>query len=385
MEMEMRLDPRQARLFPQLVPERLKEAREARGYTREAFADAIGVTPQAVAQYETGQRAPGPEVMPRIIALTAQPPAFFTGDRHRAAGEFGVPFWRSMARMRRPDRLRIARRLEWAADVVAYIERFIEMPSVTLPAVRIPESPDDFETIEATAEHLRDEWALGFSPIRHLAATLESKGIVLIRASVNCEDMDSVSRWQTGRPYILLADDRRSLPRENYNLAHELAHLLLHPGIEVTSENINSVERQASYFAGAFLLPRQTFTQEVLSTSIDYFIELKARWRVSIQAMIYRCKDLGILSKNQVSYLWRQLNSRGIRQREPLDDAFEPERPSILSAALNMLIEHRVQSRAQIVDQLRLNPEDIESLCGTEKGFLDQRVVPLELKSRTVT
>jgi hypothetical protein len=67
-----------------------------------------------------------------------------------------------------------------------------------------------------------------------------------------------------------------------------------------------------------------------------------------------------------------------MRQREPLDDEFEPERPSILVAALNMLIEHHVQSRAQI----RLNPQDIESLCGAERGFLDQRVIPLELKSR---
>ena len=284
--------------------------------------------------------------------------------------------------MKRPDRLRIARRLEWAADVVAYIERFIEMPGVCLPPVGIPASPDDLEAIEAAAEHIREEWALGLSPIRHLAPTLESKGVVLIREPVNCDDMDSVSRWQTGRPYILLADDRRSLPRENYNLSHELGHLILHPGVEVTSENLNTIERQAYYFAGAFLMPRQSFVQEVISTSLEYFIELKARWRVSIQAMIYRCKDLGILNKNQVSYLWRQLNSRGMRQREPLDDAFEPERPLILVAALNMLIEHRVQSRAQIVDQLRLNPEDIESLCGAEKGFLDQRVIPLELKSR---
>jgi Zn-dependent peptidase ImmA (M78 family)/DNA-binding XRE family transcriptional regulator len=381
--MEMRLDPRQGRLFPQIVPERIREAREARGYTREAFADALGVSTQAVAQYETGQHAPGPEVMGKIIGITGQPPAFFTADRQRAAGEFGMPFWRGLARMRRPDRLRIARRLEWTADVVAYIERFIEMPTVDLPAIQLPERLDDCEAIEAAAEYTRGKWELGLSPIRHLSPTLESKGVILIREPVNCEDMDAVSRWQTGRPYILIADDKRSLPRENYNLAHELAHLLLHPGVEVTSENLNAIERQAYYFAGAFLLPRQTFTQEVISTSIDYFIELKARWRVSIQAMIYRCKDLGILNKNQVSYLWRQLTSRGMRQREPLDDTFEPERPSILAAALNMLIQHRVQSRAQILDQLKLNPEDIESLCGADKGFLDQRVVRLELRPRT--
>jgi Zn-dependent peptidase ImmA (M78 family)/transcriptional regulator with XRE-family HTH domain len=380
--MEIRPDSRQGRLFPQLIPERLKEAREARGFTRETFADTLGVTPQAVAQYETGQHAPGPDVMPKIIALTGQPPAFFTADRNRAAGEFGVPFWRSMSRMKRPDRLRIARRLEWAGDIVAYIERFIEMPAVSLPAVTLPERLDDFEAIEVAAERVRNDWELGFSPIRNLAPTLESKGIILLREPVNCEDMDAVSRWQTGRPFVLLADDGRSLPRENYNLSHELGHLLLHPGVEVTSENLSPIERQANYFAGAFLLPRQSFVQEIISTSIEYFIELKSRWRVSIQAMIYRCKDLGILTKNQVTYLWRQLNYRGMGQREPLDDTFDLEKPTMLMAALNMLIENSVQSRAQIMDQLRLNAEDIESLCGTGKGFLDQKVVPLKIKPR---
>jgi len=39
-------------------------------------------------------------------------------------------------------------------------------------------------------------------------------------------------------------------------------------------------------------------------------------------------------------------------------------------------------SRAQIIDELRLNPADIESLCGTDQGYLDQRVVALEFKPR---
>jgi hypothetical protein len=47
-----------------------------------------------------------------------------------------------------------------------------------------------------------------------------------------------------------------------------------------------------------------------------------------------------------------------------------------------MLVEHRVQTRAQISDALKLNPTDIESICGTDRGFLDNKVVPFTLKSR---
>jgi Zn-dependent peptidase ImmA (M78 family) len=130
------------------------------------------------------------------------------------------------------------------------------------------------------------------------------------------------------------------------------------------------------------LLPRKSFPQEVLSTSLNYFLELKLRWRVSVQAMIYRCKDLGLLNPNQTSYLWRQLSSRNMRSFEPLDDKFEPERPTVLLAALQMLIKNGVQSRAQISDALKLNSADVESLCGTPAGYLDTKIVPLELKPR---
>jgi Zn-dependent peptidase ImmA (M78 family)/DNA-binding XRE family transcriptional regulator len=366
--------------LPQIIPERIREAREAKGYTREKFAEALDITPQAVGQYEVGQHSPGPEVMRAIIGLTGQPPAFFTADRPAVRERFGMPFWRSLARMRRADRLRIARRLEWSADVVAYIERFIDLPPPLLPSIKMPADLSDFEALEIAAENVREAWQLGSLPIEHMSAILESNGIILIKEPVRCEDMDAVSRWQAGRPYILLSEDKNSLPRENFDLAHELAHLLCHPHVEVTSDNLASIERQANYFAGALLLPRRSFPQEVISTSLNYFLELKARWRVSVQAMVYRCKDLGLLNSNQVSYLWRQLSK--IRTFEPLDDAFEPERPTLLSAALSMLVENGVQTRAQIVEALKLNHSDIEQLCGTATGFLDQKVVRFELRQK---
>src|ERR1700730_3295656 len=99
--------------------------------------------------------------------------------------------------------------------------------------------------------------------------------------------------------------------------------------------------------------------------------------------MVDRCKDLGLLNKNQVAYLWRQLGK--MRTSEPLDDAFEPERPTLLFAALNMLVQNRVQTRAQIIEALKLNHSDIEQLCGASPGFLDQKVIQLELKQKKIS
>lgn len=365
-----------------LIPERIREAREARGYTLETFAEALGITKQAVAQYETGQISPRPDLISLLVRLTEQPPSFFTTARRRSGEHFRSPFWRGLRRMEQHHRLRIARRMEWAQDICAYIERFIELPAVNLPATAFDPDSSSVEDIELAAESARAHWSLGQGPIHALTRVLEANGILLICENVRCGDMDAVSRWQAGRPYILYSQEVESGPRCMYNLAHELGHILLHAGREVDSRNLDLLENQANRFAGAFLLPRASFATEVVSTSIKYFEYLKERWGVSIAAMIYRCRDLRLLSKHQHGYLMRQMNARGIREKEPLDESFQQLRPLVLSEALKMLIDNGVQSKAQIESALSLNVRDIASLCGVPFDFIDSKVVPFRLQPR---
>lgn len=367
---------------PKIVPERIREAREARGLTAEKFAEELGVTRQAIGQYEVGQTVPSAAVMSAIIATTGQPPSFFTEPRNRRSDTFGTPFWRSLKRMKRPDRLRITRRLEWASDIVAYVERFIELPPVNVPTIDWDFEAASDGDLERAAGQLRDAWGLGRGPIFHLAAVMESNGIVLVKEAVNCDDMDAVSRWQGGRPFVLFSSDKDHLPRHNFDLAHEACHLLLHAAVEVNPDTLARLEKQANYFAGAFLMPRETFTREIVSTSVHYFFKLKERWRVSVASMVYRARELGVLSKSQVEYLWRQLSARGMRKEEPLDGAFASERPTMLATALNMLVEGKRQSAAQVRDALNLNPQDLESLAGVDTGFLGETVVALRFRTK---
>jgi transcriptional regulator with XRE-family HTH domain len=53
-----------------IIPERIREAREARGLTAEDFGEQIGVTRQAVGQYEVGSSVPSAQTMTHIIGVT---------------------------------------------------------------------------------------------------------------------------------------------------------------------------------------------------------------------------------------------------------------------------------------------------------------------------
>ncbi len=361
-----------------IIPERIREAREFVGLTDELFAEVIGVSRQAVGSYETGAAAPRGEVFSKIIAATHQPPAFFTATRKRSAERFRMPNWRSLKRMQRPDRLRIGRRLEWAYYITDFVSDYIELPPVNLPEIQFDFQTDGDERIEEVADQLREFWNVGFGPITDLGPVLEYNGIILIEEAVRCDDMDAVSRWQDGRPFILYAGEQYSNPRKLFNLAHELGHIVLHTSTEVNSKNLDRLEKQANRFAGAFLMPRKTFAREVANTSIDYFLSLKGRWRVAVAAMIYRCKELGILNPHQVKYLWKQMNVRGIRKREPLDAAFPLSKPTVLGSAIGMIIEAKVKMPSEVAEELFLNGEDIEALCAVPRGTLQNKVVTLK-------
>lgn len=374
--------PMDKRNLPKPIPERIREARESRGYQLDAFAEVLGVTKQTLARYESGLISPSGEIMGLIIGATKLPPSFFVTPRKRSANGI-TPFWRGLKRMELHHRKRVARRLEWGSDIVAYLEQFLDLPQLSLPSIDFDPGSESSDQVERAADILREHWELGRGPLRDVSAILELHGCVLIRERVSCADMDAISCWQFGRPYILFSAEVISGPRNAFNLAHECGHILLHSTVEVTSENMTLLERQANRFASALLMPQEAFSREVLGTSLNHFLFLKEKWGVAISAMAYRCKDLGIINSNQHSYVMRQLNAKMIRTHEPLDDQFQVRAPSILGESIKMLLDEGVQTKAQIEEALAISLADIESLCGLAEGYLDTRVVQFRPKLHT--
>jgi len=58
-------------------PRRIKTAREARGVKRKELAALIGVNPQQLREWETGEGSPGQEILAKICTALDCPPKFF--------------------------------------------------------------------------------------------------------------------------------------------------------------------------------------------------------------------------------------------------------------------------------------------------------------------
>lgn len=77
----------------------------------------------------------------------------------------------------------------------------------------------------------------------------------------------------------------------------------------------------SNMFASAFLLPKDSFVRTVAAypTNIDYYKFLKKKWKVSMQAMMYRARQLNVISSNQFQYMMRIVSKNGWRTKEPGD------------------------------------------------------------------
>lgn len=373
--------------LPELVPERLREARLVRGYTTGDLADALGVSRQVISKYELGQAKPGGAVLGKMVEELGLPLAYFCSPVPNRS-TVGTTYFRSLKSATRRSREMLTVRAHWMEDIVSYCAQFVDFPQVNLPDCSdfIYEGPLEGDTLEEASVFVRRQWGLGLGPIGNVTLLLEKQGVFLTRIGFDNLKTDAFSQWREARPFVFLGSDKESAVRSRFDAAHELGHLLLHVGLDgeqlADTQTLFRVEKEANRFAGAFLLPADTFRREVISTSLDHFIALKKRWRVSISAMIYRCEDLGILSENQVLYLRKQLSRLRMRTREPLDDVLEVEKPSLLRQAISMLIENGVQSPGDILDALNLPPHEVEELCCLDRGTLafEGKLLPLRLK-----
>lgn len=370
--------------------ERLVQARLSRGLTQTALAVMVGRSSGTVSKWEKGEQAPEMDGLESLAARLSMPASWFL----RPIPKYGdqVCFFRSNASLTKEAQSISLIRLKWLNEVSLSLQKWIDWPVVDIPCLEKSDhrTISDAE-IEEAAIACRKSWGLGLGPISDVLLVLENAGVVCVREELGFAKMDGASKWfeTDGRPYVFLAADKANGVRSRFDAAHELGHLVLHrnvSGLEF-SKRYPEIERQAHLFAGAFLLPAESFAAEISNPSLDTFLALKMRWRVSIGAMIMRCKGLGIIDDDYATRLWKNYSARGWRRSEPKDDQISFEEVRLLPRAVKLLLSEANLDRAALTLALGFSSHDCELLCSLPRGFLSEKravseMVPMRLKTR---
>ena len=374
-------------MYSEWFPERLKEAREAKGWSLSELGDSVGKTKQAIAQFEQGDSNPTPDVYVGLIRALGVPPTFF--DSPPLKLDLNPIFFRKLKSARERDVTMAKRRLGWLQHTIDCMERYVEFPEVAFPISDLKSDPNDIsnDDIEAAASAARDFWGLGDGAISSVIRLLENQGCIVVRDGLGVPTIDAFSQWQYAkhRPIVALSrDDEGVFFREQASAAHELGHILLHRGIDKrftakASPEHDLLEQQANRFASAFLLPASAFRRSVRAATLDGFYLLKMQWLVSIGLMIYRSKDLGMIDNEGAARLWKLRTKRGWNRVEPLDRNTAPEAPRMLSQGVEA-----IKSGGYLrtwLHEVNLPLVDIAQFASVEEGVFSLQAAAPQLRA----
>ncbi|SNT60227.1 Zn-dependent peptidase ImmA, M78 family [Actinomadura meyerae] len=336
--------------------ERLTLARRLRGLRKNQLADAVGTTPKAIGRYEAGVQRPDEMTLKRLAIALGVPVAFFHGGRSPVSLD-GAHFrsLRSTSQIERDQALAYGR---IATDVVAALEDLVDFPEVDLP--EYPVSPDEIagpgpvEAARLTRKALHEQPG----PVPHVVRLLEKHGVIVLVLPRAAERVDAFSVGVHPRPMVFFNPAKGDYWRNRFDAAHELGHLVMHADAE-PGEKV--VEDQAHRFAAEFLMPEQDIARELPGTADwERLGRLKATWGVSIAALLYRARTLGVMQETAYRNAMSAMSSRGWRRHEP-GPARPLEQPTMLTRAIE-IVGQAGTDRDGVAERARVPRGDLDLL-----------------------
>ena len=306
-----------------MIGSRLKLARSASGLSLRGLSDRIDnrVSAQAIGKYERNESMPSSGVLIALADALRVSVNYLTGDPGISLQS--VDFrTQEVASRREEDRIK--------ATVLHKLERYLTIEELlNLPSAQWhkPQSApypvmNDLLEADRAASSLRSEWGLGINPIPDMAELMEDRGVKVLFCELSGVDGLTTQVHRDGMPdaHVIVVNQDHTRDRQRFTIAHEIGHMVLDisPGMDE--------EKVAYRFAGAFLMPEEVLWSKVGKhrSDVDWreLLVLKLTYGMSVQAITYRCKDLGIISQALYGRLFDLFQEDGWRSppyREPLD------------------------------------------------------------------
>ena len=301
-----------------MIGDRLKLARTAAGLSLRALEEQLNglVTAQAIGKYERDEMMPSSDVLMALADALGVPESYLlsSGDIELQDVDF-----------RKLKGASAKEKASVTAQVVKHAERYLEVEDALAAASTDWKPPSSFprpvrslDQAESAAEALRVAWQLGKDPIPGLAEYLEERGIKVLALDLaeSISGMTAKIQRPAGRfiPMIVINANHAG-ERQRFTLAHELGHLILHAGEGV------DIERACDRFAGALLVPAAMLYAQVgqkrHAISPGELLKLKRLFLASVQCIVYRLKDLAIITPTLHGQLFALFGRLRWRKNEP--------------------------------------------------------------------
>ncbi len=299
------------------VGTRIKQLRLSQGYSLDEMVCEIDgiVSKQALSKYERGICQPSTKVLNHISFKFGVKTSYFFESSSLKFHFIGF---------RKKTNLRIRQQEQIQYHIKQILEERVRLQKLcgTNSPLRFPihkYSASSLTDIEEAALKLRKEWDMGLAPIASVVEMLEDHHVHVVELDSSKDfDGQSVTIHEDNKLVAVGVITRflDSGEHQRLNLIHELGHLVL------KSENDNKInEKNAQRFAEAFLVPGKTLKQSIGNKrkfiNLEEMILLKKRFGISMQALIYRIKDVGIINESHFREWIKTFHKMNWHDKEP--------------------------------------------------------------------
>ncbi|MFJ7492646.1 ImmA/IrrE family metallo-endopeptidase [Streptomyces sp. NPDC097727] len=172
---------------------------------------------------------------------------------------------------------------------------------------------------------------------------------------------------RAARPLVVLTANRADdIYRHRFTAAHELGHLVLHGDATGDSRQ----EKQADAFAAEFLTPQDNILP-FLPRRMDFarLAELRGVWGVSLHSLVYRCRELGLISDATASRTYQRLRALDGQPGFTAESVsnFPGEQPSLLGQAFDLAAKEAGLSVSQLAHELAWTSKRVQDLLDVQE------------------
>ncbi len=284
-------------MMEQILAQRLKSARLMKGFSMDVLCERMGniVSKQSISKYEKGKMMPDSTILIALSnALEVSIDYFFR--------PYKLEF--TEVEFRKKSKLGTLKIQSINEHVIDNIERYFEIEeilevnndfNIDFSNIIVQSSTD----VKNQAKRLRDLWNLGDDGISKVVSVLEENNIKVIEIDAS-EDFDGLSGFINEKKPIIVLNKNFSPERLRFTAFHELGHLLLSFD-EIFSQK--EIENFCNQFANEMLIPSKQFIKLIGASrkeiSLQELIPIQKQFGISIDALMYKAKELNIITDNR--------------------------------------------------------------------------------------
>jgi len=286
------------------IGKRLKIARKAIGYTLQKAAGESGIGESSISDFENSKREPRFSQLSKLAETYRKTIEFFLSDEVAVEN---IMLWRD-----EPDAEEEMKKTEAEFRQLCRQYHNLELCTGEVRRAKLPE-PDvhrpeefNFEQAESFARKALKLFSFGEIPGASIRQILEEIYCIKIFYLGFCGSAISTVSSEFG-PAILL-NRKNKLWRRNYDLAHELFHILTWKVFRQESSGCSTTSEDEEKFADAFaskllmpedsLIPRlESYVNDKGQISLDKLDDIAREFGVSLDALIYRIASLYRIKK----------------------------------------------------------------------------------------